>query len=178
MKKILTVCAVLLTITFNCNGENMNEEFRDAAIYGEINVVNDFIHKDKTVVTATDKYGFTVLHDVIAEHRVEIIELLIFHGANVNAQNDEGIAPLHLAGYDYMVEALLKHGAIIDLESTTGDTPLSNQTAEQDSEEVMEALLKAGANPQHKNKQGDTPIGIANETGEAEKLELLKSYIK
>ena len=156
----------------------MNEEFRNAAIYGDFEVVKKIIKKDKTVVTALDKYRFTVLHDVVAEHSLEMVELLISSGADVNAQNDEGIAPLHLAGYDYIVLALLKHGAILELETNNGETPLSIHAQGIDSEEVMEALLEAGASPLHKNNQGKTPIDIANARNEYEKIKLLQSYVK
>ncbi|KAI0269072.1 ankyrin repeat-containing domain protein, partial [Russula aff. rugulosa BPL654] len=42
-------------------------------------------------------FGFTPLHQASANGRIEIVRLLIEHGANVEAKNDEGETPLDVA---------------------------------------------------------------------------------
>jgi ankyrin repeat protein len=67
---------------------------------------------------------------------INVLQLLLDHGANVNARDDEGSTPLHHSSFrdadsifecaDGTVEVtrlLLEHGANIDAENDEGDTP-------------------------------------------------------
>ena len=155
----------------------MNEEFNDAAIFGDFEKVNRFLKEDSSILKATDEYGFTVLHNVVGEHYFEMVELLIKNGADVNAQNDEGITPLHLAAYRETAEILIKYGAKVEIESTRGETPLYIHTSEQDGYDVMIVLLENGASPNHKNERGERPIDVARLRNEADKVDLLEKYI-
>ena len=154
----------------------MNEEFREAAIYGDIDTVEDLLKKDSSLILEKDEYGFTVLHDVAGEDQIEMLNLLIDAGANVNAQNEDGIAPLHLAAYNYIAETLLKAGAILELKTINGETPLYIHSTEEEGEEVMEFLLEAGANPVEGNNQGETPLDVAVSREEPDKVALFKKY--
>ena len=58
--------------------------------------------------------GYTCLHQAALSDQPEIISLLISHGADVNAQDDEELSPLHVAardGYGECVMLLVKAGA-------------------------------------------------------------------
>ena len=58
--------------------------------------------------------------------QLAVCQLLIRHGANVNAQNEQGRSPLWRAAFmdrRECVELLLKHGADPMLHSVTLDTP-------------------------------------------------------
>lgn len=58
---------------------------------------------------------------------VVFAESLIKNGADVNAKNEYGETPLHLAAsneYDNMVEFLIKNGADINAKTERGNTPL------------------------------------------------------
>ncbi len=156
----------------------MNEEFNDAAVFGDVEKVNRILEKDSSILSKKDEYGFTVLHNVVGEHYFEIVELLIEHGADVNAQNDEGIAPLHLAAYPETAEILIKRGARVEIESTRGETPLYVHASEQDGFDVLVVLLENGASPNRKNGRGETPIDAARSIGDVDKVELLDKYSK
>ena len=155
----------------------MNEEFRDAAIYGDFEAVSRFLKEDPDIVNFKDKYGFTVLHEVVGEHYFEMVELLIASGADVNAQNDEGIAPLHLAAYGETVKILIESGAKINIKSTNSETPLYLMASEQDGLDSMVVLLESGADPNIKNSDGETAIEAALSRGESDKVELIRKYI-
>lgn len=63
----------------------------------------------------------------------KVVRLLLECGANVNAKNDNGHTPLHVAvmAYNYsadLVRLLLDHGAHIDQPDVHGHTPLQNLT--------------------------------------------------
>ena len=88
------------------------------------------------VVKARDREGYTALHLVSSNQvrlggfnggdvrgiftiklprtneRLELAELLLFHGADVNAKNDRGETPLDLAVGEGMIDLLKKHGAV------------------------------------------------------------------
>ena len=59
--------------------------------------------------------------------RVEIIDLLVSLGADVNARNQRKVTPLHMAaryGLPLVAAALLRHGADVDARDVNHETPL------------------------------------------------------
>lgn len=174
--KFIIILLLLANFSF-CLGQNIYKEFRNAAIYGNVEKVTRFLKEDLSLIKVTDKYGFTVLHEVVGEHYHEMVELLINNGADVNAQNDEGIAPLHLAAYGKNAKLLIDKGAKVNIESDIGETPLYVQASEEGGFEVMIVLLENGADPNHKNIRGKTPMDTARLRGELDKVELMKKYI-
>lgn len=167
---------LLVFMSVKSTGETMYEEFNDVAVFGEIDKVNELLEGDNSLVNAKDEYGFTVLHNVVGEHNFDMVELLVQKGADVNAQNDEGIAPPHLAAYAENAKILIKNGAKVDIESNLNETPLYVATTEHEDIDVMEVLLENGANPNHKNVRGETPYDAAKLMGYTEKVALIEKY--
>jgi uncharacterized protein len=67
------------------------------------------------------------LHSAAASQAIEIVRLLLEHGANPNAQQAKRFVPLHAAaqnGQAEMIELLLAHGAEINPRAASGLTPL------------------------------------------------------
>jgi ankyrin repeat protein len=151
-------------------------EIYDAAIYGDFSQVEQLLKQDPGLVNKTDEYGFTPLHGVVGEHYFDMARLLIGKGANVNARNDSGTTPLHLAAYPEMAEILVTSGAVIEARDSRGYTPLHAATEHPELIDVMEELLRLGADVNAKSRSGLTPLGIAKSREEDEKIELLKSY--
>ena len=133
-----------------------------ASYYGQVEVAEALL--EHTVqVNATDIWGHTPLHQVtlgianydykssITDRRdqrrhpgrvIRLSQLLLEHGADVNAQNKDHDTPLHLASslrLHEMARLLLKHGAKVDLENLEGKTPL--QVATRRKGKVMRRLL-------------------------------------
>ena len=93
---------------------------------------------------------FHTLLECAAYHgHLEICELLIKHGANVNTKNDKGLTPLHrvaaqrkkttLKKHIKICELLLKHGADVNAKNNDGNTPIFYADGE-----ISEILKKHG----------------------------------
>ena len=105
------------------------------------------------------------------EAQAEMITLLIDAGANPNALDKSGVAPLHRAVRQRCagaVASLLRHGAAVRLKNKSGSAPLHlavqntgrGGTGSPESKafqiEIIELLLKAGADPNDRDARGRT----------------------
>lgn len=93
-------------------------------------------------INLEDEDGFTPLHDALSWCSIEIAELLIINGADINSKTkaavshssddledfvDSGMTPLHLASYCNSIEIadlLIEHGADVNAKTSKGFTPL------------------------------------------------------
>lgn len=94
--------------------------------------------------------GYTPLHQAVLLAKpqmnhlkiIEIIKLLLNHGADINAQNKGGNTPLHLASMsnnEDIVFLLLDHGANINIQNRTGETA-SQMARSQGSDKLAEMI--------------------------------------
>ena len=109
-------------------------------------------------VNASNARQATALHWALPD--VEKIDLLVAHGARVDAKTVEGRTPLYLAAMlpQSLAAArrLLEAGANVDATSILGTTPLF--PAATTSIEMTQLLLDHGANPNVRARTGATPI--------------------
>jgi ankyrin repeat protein len=154
----------------------MGTNIYGAAVYGDLDRVREIVEAHPEAVNETDEYGFTPLHGLAGEEHVEIAQFLIDRGAEVNAANDEGITPLHLATWPAMATLLLKKGADLEARSVRGETPLLVVAAEAEREDVMAVLLAAGADVNAMGDDGFTALDIALAREEDAKAALLRRH--
>ena len=92
--------------------------------------------------------------------------MLLDHGANLNAENDEGKIPLHLVSQDDydsqehgvdIAQLLLQRGVDVHSQDKDHDTPL-HSAAFSGMLEIARVLLDRGADVNAENKQGRTPL--------------------
>ena len=116
----------------------------------------------------------TPLH-VTACGSVEILRMLLEHGANVGAEDGKGKTPLHFVpdfGSTEIVRVLLEHGANVGAEDNEGRTPL-HVAARHGSIEVLRVLLEHGANVGAEDNLGRTPLHEAAQHGSIEVVRML-----
>ena len=94
-----------------------------------------------------------------------LVELLIKHGAKVNAKASDGSTALHAAaeaGATATVMALLHAGADVDARDGDGLTALAYAVTCEHGD-VVAVLRKAGADPHVADDDGETPLSAASE---------------
>ncbi|MOA21233.1 Ankyrin repeats (3 copies) [compost metagenome] len=147
----------------------------EAAELDELDKVKKILASNPALIHGRDEYEFTVLHGAVNTENVEMIRYLIEQGADVNAQNDEGYTPLHIALYPDVADCLLAHGALINLPSYDGSTPLHTQVSDGEERwDVIMLLLARGADRHLKDEEGYTPLDVALQREEKEIAAILR----
>lgn len=84
----------------------------------------------------------------------EVVEVLIAHGADVNARNVNDETPLFTVNSAAVAEILIAHGADVNAKTADGATPLSRIN----SVDVAKVLIAHGADVNAKMSHGETPL--------------------
>ena len=105
------------------------------------------------------------MKEMIKKTSKEIVEILISHGADINAKDESDITPLHYAAKNsdvQIVEFLISHGADIDAKDINDETPL-HYAACKDRSETAKVLISNGADINAEDEYDRTPIECALE---------------
>jgi ankyrin repeat protein len=122
-----------------------------------------------------DNRGWTPLMAAAFRGQAEIVDLLIRHGAEINALDSGGNSALHWAafgGHADCARQLIAHSASIDLRNHFGWTPLI-QAAARNHTEVVSQLISSGVNLDTCANDGYTALHKAAELGYGEIAQLL-----
>lgn len=158
-----------------------------AAREGWAELVRKHIEADPLSVHQRGWIGDTPLHWPAHNNFVEIMEMLLDAGADIEADetNCYGGKPLHWASEHApaAAELLLRRGAKVDSRNIKansafyGMTPLiMNATQRDDCAEITEMLLKAGAEVNAVDAQGKTALAHAQERGLSRISEVLRRH--
>jgi hypothetical protein len=119
--------------------------------------------------------GLSPLHQAILRRRLEIAQVLLEAGADVNAADADGRTPLHLAverNEVALICALLAREADPHRRDRVGWTPLHHAAAK-NRLEALTALLDGGGSPMVLSELGGTPLHEAAASGDAALVRLL-----
>ena len=151
-------------------------EARVAMSEGDVSWLENFL-RDKKNVSLTDEQGRSLLHLVAADSfpRIDMAEILLAKGADVNAEDSQSMTPLHLAaskGDTALVTLLLEKGANVNAQDDSGRTPL-HWVALSCSTETAEVLVEKGAKVSAADEHGNTPLHEAAHQRRTKALEAL-----
>lgn len=124
----------------------------------------------------SSELGATALHHVAGIGNIELMEVLLSSGVEVDSQSDAGTPLVWAAGHGQQdaLKLLLKHKADPNIETDDGITPLLSAVAA-GSLPCLELLIQAGAKV-NITAGGATPLHIAADSGNTELITcLLKS---
>lgn len=100
-----------------------------------------------------------------AEYAVEMCEILILHGADVNARNSKDETALHFSVQGINIKTprlLLSQGADVNAQDQNGESVLHTAASSykhyRPNFDIQELLLQSGANPIIKSRAGKSPF--------------------
>lgn len=119
-------------------------------------------------VNVIDKdYRMTALGMATANGNLEMVQVLLWAGADVDAKDGKGQTALMNLGQRStadVAKALLMARAKVDIQDEDGDTALMIVSAEYNLD-LLPALLDAGASVRARNKEGQTALMLAARAG-------------
>ena len=85
--------------------------------------------KDGMPVDVSGEYGLAALHFATLRNRIDVAELLLHKGADVNRQDDRKDTPLHWAAQFNITEVtrlLIQNGADVNIQNDLNKRPLDD----------------------------------------------------
>ncbi|KPK36438.1 MAG: hypothetical protein AMJ65_16175 [Phycisphaerae bacterium SG8_4] len=167
----------------------------NSAIHEKRRDLCEFLIQRGANVNAEDKWGRVSLHYAIRNEDLDIMNILIANGADVDIKHTGRYTPLQythsggetllqyaaIGGRTEAAKLLLEAGANVDAKNDGGQTALhvildltkSKYTYYRLSKDTVELLLAKGADVNLKDKDGRTPLHLAAESADGDIIELL-----
>ncbi len=145
----------------------------EAAAVGDALRIEDILAADPAMAHSYSGDGWTALHLAAAFGTPQSVDVLLQHGAQVDAisknpQRNQALhAALALGRNAETVRLLLAHGADANATQAGGFTPLFS-AATANRRDLAEMLVESGARAHHRSDLGKTAADFARERGHAE----------
>ena len=152
----------------------------EAAAAGDVARVELEIERDPAYVRAVHAFGWTPLHLAAFGGQPRVAELLLAHGAEVDARakNEFANTPLQvglLTAQEEIARLLVAHGANVNAKQNEGFTALHEAT-QSGKLAIMRFLLDAGADANATSEKGVTPLSLAIKRKNDEAAALLRAH--
>ncbi|MEE6485606.1 hypothetical protein FKM82_014347 [Ascaphus truei] len=134
----------------------------DAAKKGCVARLKKLCATDNVNCRDTQGRHSTPLHLAAGYNNLEVVEYLLQHGADVNAQDKGGLIPLHNAasyGHVDVAALLIKFNACVNANDKWAFTPL-HEASQKGRTQLCALLLAHGADPSLKNQEGQTSLDL------------------
>ncbi|XP_056422080.1 ankyrin repeat domain-containing protein 6 isoform X3 [Hyla sarda] len=151
----------------------LSERLLVAAYKGQVDNVVQLINKGAKV--AVTKHGRTPLHLASNKGHLNVVQILLKAGCELDIQDDGQQTALHRAavvGNSDILAILIQEGCALDRQDKDGNTAL-HEAAWHGFSQSVKLLVKAGANVLAKNKAGNTPLHLACQNGHSQSCRFL-----
>jgi ankyrin repeat protein len=158
--------------------QGLETDIFEATVAGDRARVDELLNKDRSLVRALTKDGWTPLHLAAFFGQQDVAEALIARGADVNTRslNELRNLPLHAAAAgrsNGVIGVLLGHGADVNARQQGGWTAL-HAGAQSGDVEMVTALLDAGAEVNARADNSQNPMDLAMTRGHQNIVEILE----
>jgi ankyrin repeat protein len=146
-----------------------------AAQEDDLNAVNETLLAQPDANVRDKGTGSNALEHAIQNANRDMVQVLLWARADVNARNSLGQTVLMMLGEKItsdIVWDLINAGAKVNLRDNDGDTALI-EAARSNNLDVLKTLLEAGAKVNAKNNDGQTPLMMAASEGLINNLKAL-----
>jgi ankyrin repeat protein len=149
-----------------------------AALAGRHFELAQVLHRNKSSMEPRGDMENTPLHSVARCGDLEMVQVLLEYGVDINAKNKYGSTPLDYAiigshhNKPKVVRLLVEHGADPNSRGVSGYTPLHRSIGE--GVEIVRLLIEHGGNVEIKTDGGRTTLDIASDGQREEILELFR----
>ncbi|MCC7401280.1 MAG: ankyrin repeat domain-containing protein [Chitinophagaceae bacterium] len=118
-----------------------------ASFFGHLSLVKLLLNKGANPnIASNNQFKVAPIHSACATSNLNIAELLIKHGADINAKQMKGVTPLHSTahnGQTKLSKLLIDNGADINAKMDDGQTPLF-MANEKGFQETADLIIKYG----------------------------------
>jgi Carboxypeptidase regulatory-like domain/Ankyrin repeats (3 copies)/Ankyrin repeats (many copies) len=138
-----------------------------AAMEDDLEAVNAALTANPNPNVRDKETQATALEHAVYNGNREMVQVLLWSKADVNAKDDDGQTALMMLSAKVTTEIvwdLVNAGAKVNLRDKDGDTPLIS-TADEDNVDALRALLDAGATVDASNNDGETALMKAASNG-------------
>jgi ankyrin repeat protein len=139
------------------------EVFFELVAVGPTAAVRATLTENAAYATARDVYGFEPIHMLDYSDFAGKLALLLQNGADINAQNDDGIGLIHILIDPEFLPDVIAAGADLNLRDAQDRTPLITFAQEPEGADMIRALLAAGADASLRDAQGHTATYYARD---------------
>jgi len=165
MRTLILLTLILVTLTGCGKEENPvpNVDLHTAVLTDNLDAIRQHIKAGSDLNIPESTRGSTPLITSAALGRIEVAEILIEGGADINYKNEDGSTALHTAiafGKTEVAEILIDAGIDLNIKNNDGSTAL-HTAAFFCNVEVLEALLENGVDKSLKNNNLATALEIA-----------------
>ncbi|NTV18133.1 MAG: hypothetical protein HGA83_01730 [Bacteroidales bacterium] len=158
-------------VSLGIKAEILRASLHWAVISNQLEMAKYLLDEGANIEGDDELGGYTPLMET---SMLEMVQLLVKRGANVNAKNKMNYTPLHKAVFNFMgadpnekncekiLSLLLEKGANIDAQDGNGITPLMGAVQKMT---PLKILVAKGANINIQNKNGETALMYAVKGG-------------
>jgi len=162
---------------------DIKEKFLWAAAKGNVDLMQQILSENKSVLMSKDNDGYTALHRASSEGQKNVVEFMLLKNVDVNARTNDGWSPLHCAckwNNADIAQLLLQNGAEINARSNGNVTPLHVAASEKNTRDVLILLLNEdNIDINIKNDCDETPYDLAKRLSRnAPLFSIASSHIK